>query len=84
MAFIAGGNGRFDVEVYSPSGGCSHHLGSVPSYFPYAPILGIVNGRITLCSCYVDKRCFQYNPALGTWNDYTTMNYYHYGAPGIL
>ena len=83
MAFVAGGSGMANVEVYSPSGGCSYQLGYVP-YAQYAPILGMINRKITYCSWYNDKRCSQYNPTTGNWTDYTTMNYYHYGAAGNI
>jgi hypothetical protein len=83
VAFIAGGNGRADVEVYNPDGGCPQFLGYVP-FSNLAPILGMVNGKITFCAWYSDKRCSQYDASTNTWTPYTTMNYLHYGASGIF
>ncbi len=50
VALLAGGNGVFSMEAYSPGGGCSLPLGNVPQeIWNYAPILGYINGKITYC-----------------------------------
>jgi hypothetical protein len=58
VVFIAGGNFYspvYNSEVYSPAGGCSLAMGIAP-VINITPILGIINGKFTMCGSYQDRR----------------------------
>jgi hypothetical protein len=79
VAIIAGGLNEALVEVFSPN--CSINIGNLP-FGSLAPIIGLINGRITICASYGIGTCIQYDPTGRIQSQYTTMKYTHYVAPG--
>ena len=83
VAFIVGGNGRNPVEAYSPDGRCSQDLGLVLSVVNVAPVIGLINGKITACSMWHDTTsCAVYNATNNYWNPFPNMKVTHLNARG--
>jgi hypothetical protein len=85
VAFIIGGNGRNPVEAYSPDGRCSRDLGLVWAVTNVAPVMGLINGKITACSMWFDTTsCAVYNTTANYWSSFPSMRFSHLHARGSL
>ena len=82
VVLIAGGNGRNNVEVYSPDGRCSQDLGGIGVLY-ISPFMGLINGKITMCSNfegYFD--CAVLNTTSVTWSPFPNTKFSHPLSPG--
>jgi hypothetical protein len=61
MVVVIAGGSVTSMEAYSPDGGCSLSMGTVPQA-QFAPLLGLLNGKLTYCGNYPDYR-YQNMPA---------------------
>ena len=81
VAFIVGGKQDEDAEVFSPDGRCSFSLDYSPTKFLY-PIVGLINGRITICPRSGSVRCVQFDPSKDSATSFTNLPSLHNGSPG--
>lgn len=87
VAFVVGGIGNGNTELYSPYGNCSYLLAKIPSSYADVdwPVLGILDQSILSCDNQFNgyQNCWTYNINNNTWSLYTTSNFVHRG-PGII
>ncbi len=88
MAFVVGGDGSFEVELYSPEGGCQYVLKSVPDYLMsefWRPVLAYISDKILACGGSENNRyCWSYDERNDEWIDITRSSHSHNHQPGIF
>jgi len=86
VAFVVGGFGHKEVELYSPDGTCQHSLAPFPvsgsEYFE--PVLAFMDEKILACGGRQNKNCFLYHSNNDTWADYSNSTCYHDEQPGEI
>ena len=85
VALIVGGEGTFDVELYSPEGGCQHLLAPVPGRMTefLRPVLAYLGGKIMACHGSENNvYCWAYEISNNTWSILTHSTVYKNHFPG--
>ena len=85
VALIVGGEGKFDVELYSPEGGCQHLLAPVPGRMTefLRPVLAYLGGKIMACHGSENNvYCWAYEISNNTWSILTHSTVYKNHFPG--
>ncbi len=87
VALVVGGEGKLDVELYSPESGCNHLLKSVPAQISefWRPILAYIDNKILACGgSEGHKYCWSYDVANNNWLSLTESLYTHDYRPGMF
>jgi hypothetical protein len=88
VAFVVGGDGSFEVELYSPEGGCQYVLKSVPDYLMsefWRPVLAYISDKILACGGSENNRyCWSYDQMMDEWFDISSSSHFHNHQPGIF
>jgi hypothetical protein len=85
VALIVGGEGKFDVELYSPEGLCQHLLAQVPGSMTefWRPVLAYLDGKIMACHGSENNTdCWQYEASSNSWLFQTRSVSTHNHMPG--
>ena len=82
---VVGGEGKFDVELYSPEGKCQHVLAKVPGRMTefWRPVLAYLGGKIMACHGSENNvYCWEYETSKNTWSVLTNSKTNHNHFPG--
>ena len=87
VALIVGGEGKFDVELYSPEGQCQHLLAPIPGRIImtefWKPVLAYLGGKIMACHGGDNNNyCWTYQTSNNTWSELRGSKYFHNHFPG--
>ena len=85
VALVVGGEGKFDVELYSPEGKCQHVLAKVPGRMTefWRPVLAYLGGKIMACHGSENNvYCWEYETSKNTWSVLTNSKTNHNHFPG--
>ena len=80
---MAGGLNSAEAEVYSPNGGCSVSLPSLPEENAN-PHLAFINTEIFYCPLQGSTQCYMYDQMLNDWSTYTSMTNPHNKSTSII
>ena len=82
VAFVVGGGGHDEVEIFSPDGNCQHRLASFPLSPIRQPVLAYIDNQVLACGGVTNKDCFLYNPENDSWKVYSSADHKHDYQPG--
>ena len=84
---MVGGDDSYEVEIYSPEGGCQYVLKKVPGYKSefWRPVLAYISDKILACGGSEDNLfCWSYDQENDEWIDITHFSRFHNHQPGTF